>query len=246
MRLALATLMGLLALQACEVEEASREGDPKFPLEPHYLLPQYTAANGQIAAGIVTGKTAALEQPIPFSHNIHVGMLGMDCEFCHNEARNSIHAGVPLVQMCMNCHQYVKTDNPNVQLIHEAFCGEKKCAVERDEYGKPIVSDTAQGIAWNKVHDLPDHVHFSHKRHIRGGVECTECHGQVQMQGMGEVKMMDGIPVRDVEVVMVRETTLQMGWCLNCHASHPSIDENYGSEAELRRAELKDCWTCHK
>jgi hypothetical protein len=46
--------------------------------------------------------------------------------------------------------------------------------------------------------------------------------------------------------VMVRETTLQMGWCLECHENHPSIDENYGTAATLRRAELKDCWTCHK
>ena len=49
-----------------------------------------------------------------------------------------------------------------------------------------------------------------------------------------------------VKNVMVRETTMQMGWCLNCHASHPSINDNYGDKADLRRAELKDCWTCHK
>ena len=34
--------------------------------------------------------------------------------------------------------------------------------------------------------------------------------------------------------------------CLDCHASHPTIDENYGEKSDLRRAELKDCWTCHK
>jgi hypothetical protein len=37
-----------------------------------------------------------------------------------------------------------------------------------------------------------------------------------------------------------------MGWCLDCHAQHESIDTNYGDKAELRRAELKDCYTCHK
>jgi hypothetical protein len=245
MRLALATLMGLLALQACEVEEASREGDPKFPLEPHYLLPQYTAANGQIAAGVVTGKTAALEQPIPFSHNIHAGMLGMDCEFCHNEARNSIHAGVPPVQMCMNCHQHVKTDNPDVLKIHAHYCEEPPCTVESGPFG-PIAPDFAHPIEWQKVHDLPDYVYFSHKRHVRGGVQCTECHGQVQLQGKKEVVFENGVQVEKVQTVMVRESTLQMGWCLNCHADHPSIDKNYGEQADLRRAELKDCWTCHR
>ncbi|MEZ4240256.1 MAG: hypothetical protein R3F59_29695 [Myxococcota bacterium] len=56
----------------------------------------------------------------------------------------------------------------------------------------------------------------------------------------------EGAVYRKVDKVMVREATLQMGWCLDCHASHPSVDKNYGDAAALRRAELKDCWTCHK
>lgn len=245
MRLALATLMAMLTLQACEVEEASREGDARFPLEPHYLIPQYTPANGQIAAGVVTGKSEALEQPIPFSHNIHAGTLGINCEFCHNEARNSIHAGVPPVQMCMNCHEYVKTENEDVLKIHAHYCAEPPCKVADGPFG-PIAPEEARPIEWQKVHDLPDYVYFSHKRHVRGGVQCTECHGQVQLQGAKETVFEDGEEVEKVMTVMVRETTLQMGWCLNCHASHPSIDENYGDQADLRRAELKDCWTCHR
>ncbi|MFT4625709.1 MAG: hypothetical protein ACI8PZ_004380 [Myxococcota bacterium] len=254
MRPALATLMGMLTLQACIVEEASREGDARFPLERHDLLPMYTPSTGQVAAGVVTGKSEALEQPIPFSHNIHAGMLGMNCEFCHSEARNSIHAGVPPVQMCMNCHEYVKTDNPDVLTLHSYYCDEPPCRIQDGPFG-PIPPEEAHPIAWNKVHDLPDYVYFSHKRHVRGGVQCTECHGQVQLQGQKEtvielVETEDGHfepqEVSKVQTVMVRETTLQMGWCLNCHANHPSIDENYGDQADLRRAELKDCWTCHR
>ena len=276
MRPALATLMGMLTLQACIVEEASREGDARFPLERHDLLPMYTPSTGQVAAGVVTGKSEALEQPIPFSHNIHAGMLGMNCEFCHSEARDSIHAGVPPVQMCMNCHEYVKTDNPDVLTLHSYYCDEPPCRVQDGPFG-PIPPEEAHPIAWNKVHDLPDYVYFSHKRHIQGGLDCTECHGQIMMQGQpitpppaedahgaaddhGKAKAKAGdhgaaddhaAPAAHGEPpatmsVMVRETSLQMGWCLDCHATHPSIDQNYGKDADLRRAELKDCWTCHK
>ncbi len=256
MRPAALRLLGLLTLTACFVpEEASRVGDEKFPLESHHLLPQYLGEEGtQIAAGEVTGRSAALEQPIPFSHNIHAEMLGIDCQFCHSEARNSIHGGVPPLQTCMNCHEHVKTDNADVLKIHEHYCDAPPCRVQDGPFG-PIAPAEAHPIEWQKVHDLPDYVYFSHKRHVRAGVECTECHGQVQLQGMKEtvIEMVDdgsGHPVphevEKVATVMVREATLQMGWCLDCHASHPSVDANYGEKADLRRAELKDCWTCHR
>lgn len=89
--------------------------------------------------------------------------------------------------------------------------------------------DSGEPIPWVKVHDLPDYVYFSHKRHVVGGVQCQECHGAVQEMTVNQ-----------------RVSSLKMGWCLDCHATHPKIDENYGDKAELRRAELKDCYTCHK
>lgn len=244
-RLTLASLAVLFATQVgCEIDEDKRLNDDKFPLAPHDLLPTVGPENGQIAAGVVTGNEAALDQPIQFSHYIHATQLEMDCQYCHSEARKSLHGGVPPVQMCMNCHKVVKTDLPEVQKIHHFYCGKEKCGPE----------DTGQNgnpIPWNKVHDLPDYVHFAHDRHVQAGVNCTECHGQVQMQGRKEpvtVKDENGRMVEEMQVkqVMVRETTLQMGWCLDCHAGHPSINENYGDKADLRRAELKDCWTCHK
>lgn len=236
-------VVGALLLAGCpEVDEAAREGDSKFPLERHELLPQYTSSNGQIAAGEVTG--VALEQPIGFSHYIHATQLEIQCQFCHSEARKSIHGGVPPVQTCMNCHRHVKTDLPEVQKIHQFYCGKPKCGPDdQGANGTPI--------PWKKVHDLPDYVHFAHNRHVNAGVNCTECHGQVALQGQKEpvlVKDENGNLTEQMVVkdVMIREATLQMGWCLNCHKSHPSIDENYGDKADLRRAELKDCWTCHK
>ncbi len=237
------------ALSGCEVAEAERVDDPRFPLEPHSLLPMYGPNSGQVAAGAVTGE--ALEQPIGFSHYLHAGQLGIDCQYCHFESRRSLHGGVPPLQTCMGCHAHVKTYSPEVQKIHQHWCGKPSCTVAKDEFGRPKAEEgVSEPVEWQKVHDLPDYVHFAHNRHVKAGVECTECHGQVKLQGQYEVVPIQGDPkartYRKVTDVMVREATLQMGWCLTCHESHPSVDENYGDQADLRRAELKDCWTCHK
>ncbi len=264
MRLAATLIAGFLFV-ACTVKEASREYNPEthpgelFPIERHVLYPPYglnaqdrADQTVQIASGIVTDREAALPQPIPFSHNIHAGEMGIDCQYCHTEARKSIHAGVPPLQTCMNCHEHIAKDNPDVLKIHEHYCESPPCIVTKGPAG-PIPPKEATPIAWNKVHDLPDYVHFAHNRHVRAGVSCTECHGQVTEQGKKETVFSGdydagGYPILEerVQSVMVREASMQMGWCLDCHASHPSIDTNYGEQADLRRAELKDCWTCHK
>lgn len=221
-------VMALSMAAGCLDVPSDWPDDPRFPKERHELVP---LLEGQFATGIPTGE--ALEQPIQFPHYTHVTTLNMQCEFCHSEARKSIHAGVPPTQTCMNCHKYVKTERPEIVKLKGYY-------------------DRGEPIPWQKVHDLPDYVHFSHKRHVRAGVNCTECHGQVGLQGQPQpVPTYDesgNVSGEDLAVteVMVRETSLQMGWCLDCHGSHPSIDENYGDAAELRRAELKDCWTCHK
>ncbi len=207
------------------------DGDDKaFPLKTHSLLPENDFETGQIAAGHVTG--LAPEQPIAFTHQRHVQVLGMECEFCHSEARKSIHAGVPPVQTCANCHASVAKVKDSVEIVKVMdYCGWDP---------KTSRCTNTETIPWQKVHDLPDYVRFSHKRHVRAGLNCTECHGQVAL--------MEGTRQADDTVTdtMTREATLQMGWCLDCHATHPSIDENYGDQSDLRRAELKDCWTCHK
>ena len=222
-------LAGLLT--GCVVEEEQRIDDERFPLEPHLIFPIWWPSNGQIATGVVTGQDGALEQPIAFSHYLHAYKSEIQCEYCHSSARRSIHGGVPELSVCMNCHKHVKKDAPEIKKIKAAF-------------------DAGTPIEWNKVHDLPDYVNFAHNRHVRAGVNCVECHGQVQLQGEPRIVTVDDggkqVPSIEVDTVMIREASLQMGWCLDCHAEHPSVDENYGEKAQLRRSELKDCWTCHK
>jgi hypothetical protein len=189
------------------------DDDQTFPQGVHWLLPP---PNGdRVAYGAVSDER--LEQPINYSHKLHAGTLGIDCQYCHFVARKSIHAGVPPTQTCMNCHAYVKSEGRPEPGRTELEKLEKYYAS-----GEPI--------PWVKVHDLPDFVYFSHKRHVQGGLQCQECHGQVQTD----------------MTTAYRVGQLTMGWCLDCHKSHPNVDKNYGAQAELRRAELKDCWTCHK
>lgn len=246
-----ATLVAAMVLQAGCPDVSSFPGTEDFPrLSQSMLPPDFGDQEVHLGAGLITG--VGPEQPIAFPHHKHIVELGMQCEYCHSSARKSIHGGVPETRVCAGCHWQVKADHPEIAKILSFGEG---CGFE----GAGGLNANCEPIPWKKVHDIPDFVHFSHKRHVQGGVECTECHGQVELQGqpttwtksdaMGNPILDDDghlVKMEGVRYPMVRETTMQMGWCLDCHASHPSIDKNYGDKADLRRAELKDCWTCHK
>jgi len=142
------------------------------------------------------------EQPIPFSHKIHAGDNKIPCLYCHAEATLSRHATVPSLNVCMNCHGVVKTDSPFIQELTKKY-----------KEGKPI--------EWVRVHDLPDHVYFSHKRHLAKNIKCEACHG--------DVAQMDRI---------FQKETLLMGFCVNCHRT------NKGPTGEDQKGPT-DCYTCH-
>jgi hypothetical protein len=195
-------------------DRAAAENDAAdlFPTGTKNLLPP-ELFDRELVVQVGQPLREPIEQPIAFPHDRHTKDLGIDCQYCHSGARKGPHAGIPSTQLCMGCHSLVSTEGrPELDKLKEYY---------KDGQGEPI--------PWKKVHDLPDFVYFTHKRHVLAGVQCNECHGEVQEMGVAE-----------------RVATLEMGWCLDCHAQHESIDQNYGEKAELRRAELKDCWTCHK
>lgn len=187
-----------------------------------------------VAYGAVD-KNEELEQPVYYSHKLHAGELNIQCEYCHSYARRSMHAGIPQVQVCMNCHGEGVDDQGNV--VQKVPVEGRTEKAKRDLQYIQARYKADQEIPWAKVHDLPDFVRFTHKGHVRAGVQCQECHGEVQAD----------------MTVGRRVAELTMGWCLNCHESHPSIDENYCDEdetgcyeAQVRRTEIKDCVNCHK
>jgi len=101
------------------------------------------------------------DQPIPFSHRVHAGNLGLDCLYCHSNAEKSRHATVPPLATCMGCHNVVRTDREPIQAMKAAY-------------------DAGEAIPWVRIHSLPDHVYFSHAVHVGAGVACQECHGPIQ------------------------------------------------------------------
>ena len=100
------------------------------------------------------------EQPVPYSHKLHVGELGLDCRYCHTAVDKSSSAGIPSTEICMNCHLQVRADSPALAPIRDSFTN-----------GQPI--------AWNRIHDLADYVFFNHSIHVNQGFGCVTCHGRV-------------------------------------------------------------------
>jgi len=108
----------------------------------------------------VTYAGVARPQPAPFSHQHHVGGLGIDCRYCHTSVETSSFAGIPPTRTCMNCHSQIWIGAPMLEPVRESF-----------RSGKSLV--------WNRVNDLPDFVYFNHSIHINKGVGCNTCHGPV-------------------------------------------------------------------
>lgn len=100
------------------------------------------------------------DQPVPYSHALHAGELGMDCRYCHNVVDRSAKAAVPPAATCMNCHTAIRAESEKLLPIRQAYAG-----------GEPV--------KWTRVTDLPDYVYFNHSAHVGAGVGCESCHGRV-------------------------------------------------------------------
>ena len=99
-------------------------------------------------------------QPVPYSHRLHVGQLGLDCRYCHANIEKAAKAMIPPTQVCMGCHAVVKTDSAKLANIRQSW-----------ETGLPV--------EWVQVHKLPDHAYFDHSAHLAAGVGCVTCHGRI-------------------------------------------------------------------
>lgn len=140
------------------------------------------------------------KQPVPYSHALHAGELGLDCRYCHSAVEQSPHASIPTAATCMGCHSVVHPSSPKLQPIRDAY-------PMKD--GVRDTSVPSKPVEWVKVHDLPDYVFFNHSAHVTRGVGCESCHGRVDLME---------------EVYQVKPLT--MGWCLDCHnAPHKHLRE---------------------
>nr|WP_294861122.1 cytochrome c3 family protein [uncultured Fluviicola sp.] len=180
-------------------------------------------------------------QPIEFPHDIHAGKNGIDCKYCHNSAIDGKTAGIPTVNVCMNCHKQIEGSTPEQAEKISKIYAAAGWDPATDKY-----SGKTKEIIWNKVHVLPDHVYFNHQQHVVAGqVDCKQCHGD--MTKMNETAKVQ--PVTELNKVEgnipLTKATLTMGWCIECHAekeiSSGSLDSkgsNYYNEIHNRL--LKD------
>jgi len=214
-----------------------------------FFVPILLSAFLYLIVGLAGGADAPAEseppaefrQPIEFSHKTHIEKGGMSCEFCHVYARRSINSGAPVMATCFGCHSVIagSDDDP-------------KKAAEKQDAIKKLLEFKPKGtpVQWKKIHDVPDFVHFSHKRHIQVGFDCTECHGEINQH--------------DVLSPQTMITDLSMGWCMKCHREGRQtvggeiagpVRETRGGTIMAQAAKQqpdgflvgsKDCYTCHK
>jgi len=105
-------------------------------------------------------------QPIAFSHKLHAGDNKINCNYCHTGAYKGKQSNIPSLNICMNCHTYVK---------------------EGPKYGKTEIAKLTKAyedgtpIRWVRVHNLPDLAYFNHSQHTQvAGIACQKCHGPIE------------------------------------------------------------------
>jgi hypothetical protein len=101
-----------------------------------------------------------VNQPVPFSHEHHVGEEGIDCRYCHTSVETAAFAGLPPTHICMTCHSQLWTNAAMLAPVRESLA-------------------TGTPIHWQRVNWLPDFVFFDHSVHVNNGIGCTTCHGDV-------------------------------------------------------------------
>ena len=168
------------------------------------------------AIGLGRSKNYKPEQPIYYSHVVHAGVSQISCLYCHGSAQDSKHAGIPSVNVCMNCHMAVKEyagapifkedgtqvdGTAEIQKLYQYAGWNANAKAYNPDNNGDGAPDGAKPIEWVRIHNLPDHVYFNHSQHVKvGKQQCQTCHGNIQE--MPEVYQF---------------SDLSMGWCINCH-----------------------------
>jgi mono/diheme cytochrome c family protein len=188
-------------------------------------------------------------QPIHYSHRIHAGSNGINCNYCHSSARVSKHSGIPSLNVCMNCHKSIAevSDTTATEEYSKDFYDKEIAklykAVGWDKDAQKYTGKT-EPVKWVRIHNLPSFVYFNHSQHVNvAGVECQTCHG----------------PVQTYEI-QKQFAPLTMSWCIDCHRKtevkmegneyytkiHEQLSKKYGVE-KLTAAQMGglECGKCH-
>lgn len=196
---------------------------------PILILVSLALAEAVDRSEYVTEVNHIVDQPVPFSHEHHVAQIGIDCRYCHTQVEKGPVAQIPSSEICMTCHSQIWKESPVLEPVRRSH-------------------ETGQPLHWNKVTKLPDFVYFNHSIHVKKGVACTSCHGEVEKMALPYLAH-----------------PMEMEFCLNCHRN-PSphlrprdqvVNPNYqpALPQEILGVELMkkydvqkklDCITCHR
>ena len=180
----------------------------------------------------VTQQGVPRVQPVQFSHQHHVGAMGIDCRYCHTSVEKAAFANIPPTKTCMNCHSQIWDQSPELEPVRASF-------------------RTDRSIDWVKIYDLPDYVYFNHSIHVAKGVGCETCHGRVD-----QMPLISQHPTlqmswclechRNTEKYLrPKDQVFTMGYVPT--ARQEEIGERLKSEYHIRTVrELTDCTTCHR
>ena len=108
-------------------------------------------------------------QPVPYSHKLHAGDLGMDCRYCHYSVEQSASANVPPTSVCMNCHKLILPESEKLLPVRESWA-------------------TGEPVKWVRIHKIGEYAYFNHSIHVNRGVSCISCHGNVAEMEIVEQK----------------------------------------------------------
>jgi hypothetical protein len=147
--------MAQIFIPACNtIARLSLIGGPLVGAFVLWLCLVYTRSSYGTGAGQVR------LQPVPFSHQHHVGDLGIDCRYCHTAVEKSSYAGMPPTQTCFNCHSQIWVGSDMLEPVRESY-------------------RSGKSLQWQRVYNLPGFVYFDHSIHIHKGIGCTTCHGRI-------------------------------------------------------------------
>jgi hypothetical protein len=177
----------------------------------------------------VTSANQFKDQPVQFSHQHHVGGIGIDCRYCHTSVEVSSTAGIPPTKTCINCHSQIWSTSPYLEPVRSSF---------RDD--KPL--------KWLRVHDTPDFVYFNHSIHVKKGMGCETCHGRVDKMPL--MKQQNSLQMEwclnchrnPEQFVRPRSEVFTMGYV-------PAVDQReLGPQlvAEYKIQSLTNCSVCHR
>ena len=189
------------------------------------------AAYQIVGSPYTTGQNVTRNQPIPFSHEHHVGGLGLDCRYCHTSVETARFAGLPPTETCMTCHSQIWTNAKMLAPVRASLAENKP-------------------IAWQRVHRLPDYVYFDHSIHIAKGVGCTTCHGPVdQMKLMRQAAPLTMQWCLDChrnpeKAIRPREAVFDPKW--TAPSNQKKAGQQLMAKYHIHVDHLTDCSVCHR